>query len=200
MVSFPTPVVAANLASFSVTAEDKFGQTALTDNDVITFASTDSAAVLPASGQLQAGTGRFLGALATAGTWSLSAIDAALAVLGTESNIVVLTDTPGDVTSKVQISATALVFSHATLRSTTTLTITNTSSTAISGPLELVVTGLPAGVTLANESGTTAGGSPYILMAPATLIGPGQSITVLLSFSNPSGSLFSYGAGLYSWA
>ena len=65
------------------------------------------------------------------------------------------------------------------------MTITNISSAAIKGPLQMLFTGLTAGVTLANATGDLSGG-PYLTIASGvTSLAPGRSTTVSVQFDNP---------------
>jgi hypothetical protein len=94
-----------------------------------------------------------------------------------------------------QLSATAsgLVYSRATGLFSGTLTLTNTGSTALTGQLKVLLTGLPAGVTLANASGSAADGTPYILVSlPNNTLAPGASITFGVQFRNPNRLSFQY--------
>lgn len=63
------------------------------------------------------------------------------------------------------------------------INITNTSGKALSGPLHLVLGGLPNGVTLDNRSGVR-GGAPFVTL-PQGAIAPGATVTVTATFSNP---------------
>jgi hypothetical protein len=68
--------------------------------------------------------------------------------------------------------------------------ITNTGPGVIDTNLLVVVTGLPAGVTLLNGSGTTTGGDPYLrLFLHDGVIEPNASVSVQLQFSAHSGQL-----------
>ncbi len=74
------------------------------------------------------------------------------------------------------------------------ITITNTSGAALTGPFNLVVSGLPSNITLIHATGATAfnyPGSPYITLGSSSLA-PGASITVILSFNDPSLRYISY--------
>jgi hypothetical protein len=69
------------------------------------------------------------------------------------------------------------------------VTITNTSGTPLTGPLQLKLSGLGAGIGLDNASGMDAG-APFITLSGP--LNPGASITVPLTFSNPSRALITY--------
>jgi hypothetical protein len=68
-----------------------------------------------------------------------------------------------------------------------TLTITNTTEQTLSGPLALVLSGLPADVSLSNASGSWQG-SPYLDVV-GLLLPPGRKVRITLSFSIPDGAL-----------
>jgi hypothetical protein len=77
------------------------------------------------------------------------------------------------------------------------VTLTNTGTTAVKGPLFLILEDLPAGVTLANRSGATACfapiGSRYVEAFPeGSSLAPNTTVIVRLGFSDPSGAAISY--------
>ena len=77
------------------------------------------------------------------------------------------------------------------------VTVQNTSSSLLSGPIILVVDGLSANAVLSNSSGVTSSqaplGSPYIVV-PGTDSGlaPGASAAVVLQFANPTNAAITY--------
>jgi hypothetical protein len=66
---------------------------------------------------------------------------------------------------------------------TQTITITNTSSQALQGPLALVLQGLPAGVSLLDSDGTYQGNQYVNILGDNRKLKSGQSITITLKFS-----------------
>ncbi|HVX15776.1 MAG TPA: NF038129 family PEP-CTERM protein [Pirellulales bacterium] len=103
----------------------------------------------------------------------------------------------GDVTDRVRIESSGLIFNPATGLYVGHITYTNTSSSALSGPLPIVLENLPAGVALANGAGTTGpGGEPYLKDTAAT-VAPGESRDVLVQFSDPSGTPINYAPGVF---
>jgi uncharacterized protein (DUF2147 family) len=74
---FPSTVTAGNQQSFTVTAQDAFGNIATGYTGVVVFTSNDGQAVLPNSSGLVNGVGNFTATLKTAGTRSLTATDLA---------------------------------------------------------------------------------------------------------------------------
>ncbi|MET0323346.1 MAG: ExeM/NucH family extracellular endonuclease, partial [Duganella sp.] len=103
---------------------------------------------------------------------------------------------PADVTASVRTASSGLVLARATGKWNGTLTLTNNSATALTGPLQIALKGLPAGVTLFNASGTQ-GGAPYITAAVSSLA-PGASITVPLSFTRTGTAAVTYTTTIYS--
>ena len=94
---------------------------------------------------------------------------------------------PTNVTSQVKTTASGLVRNRATGLFGGTITLTNIGSTALTGQLEVVFTGLPPGVTLANASGYTSDGNPYLLVNLLTnTLAPGQSVSFTVQFSDPN--------------
>jgi hypothetical protein len=89
-----------------------------------------------------------------------------------------------------------LVFARATNQWSGTLTITNTGGAALSGPLQLSLGGLPAGVTLINASGNRSG-VPYITANTSSLTA-GASLTVPLTFSKTGTAAISYTTQVFS--
>ncbi len=102
-----------------------------------------------------------------------------------------------NVTSLVSVSLGGLRLNRTTKQVAETVTITNTSSSAIAGAISLVLDGLPAGVTLVGATGVTqqvgTPGSSYIdVLAAGSELGVGQSVTFTLVFNDPSLISFSY--------
>jgi hypothetical protein len=111
-----------------------------------------------------------------------------------------------DVTSKMKI-----VLGKATQNTTTkhysqTVTITNNTSAAITGPLALVLDNLVAAATLNNKGGVTQLvaplSSPYIVLnlGTATTLAVGKSVTVTLDFLDPSNAAITYKSRVLSGA
>lgn len=90
---------------------------------------------------------------------------------------------------RVRVTFSGLVLNRATNTFDTRASIANISTDTIGGPMRLVITGVtPAGVTLANPSGQTAAGRPYVTvpLSPSGLA-PGQSVSnIVLKFTNPA--------------
>ena len=103
-----------------------------------------------------------------------------------------------DVTSRVGFRAFAPVFNRFTGVYSQTITLTNTGATTLSGPIQLVLSGLTAGVTLTKSAGTDPTGNPYVT-AGAGDLAPGKSITIVLTFRKTSPGLYvNYVPKIYS--
>jgi hypothetical protein len=97
--------------------------------------------------------------------------------------------------SQVSTTASGLAYSRVTQTFNGTVTLKNISGSAISGPLQIIFTGLPATVTLANATGKLAG-TPYLTVQTASLAS-GQSITVNVQFKNPSNATVNVTPAIY---
>jgi hypothetical protein len=92
----------------------------------------------------------------------------------------------------ITVAKSGLRVDHATGQWGQTVTLTNTTASALTGPMALVLDSLPSSVTLGNADGFTSVaaplGSPYVLAAldESTQLGAGQSLTITLQFNNPS--------------
>lgn len=101
-----------------------------------------------------------------------------------------------DVSAGLRQSISGLVYNRLTQLYSGSITLSNISGAAISGPLQLKIQGLPAGVSLANASGSH-GGAPFITL-PTTSLAAGASLSVPLSISNPARLGLSYSASIFS--
>ena len=95
-----------------------------------------------------------------------------------------LTPAFSDVTGSFAVTRSGLTMNRITSKYTSTLTFTNTTGAAISGPFQVRLDGLSSGVTLDNKSGDNAG-APYITVNNASLAA-GEKVTITTTFSNPS--------------
>jgi len=94
-----------------------------------------------------------------------------------------------NVTSQVKVTSSGFLFSRVTGTFNGTVTVSNIGGSAISGPLQIGFSGLPAGVTLANAT-TTSEGVPYVTVAGGLAAGRATSFAV--RFSNPSNVMIGY--------
>ncbi len=83
-----------------------------------------------------------------------------------------------------------------------TVELTNTSGSAITGPISLVLEGLSGNASLLNASGKTTCtapvGSPYVAIAGP--LAAGASTTVVLQFSDPTNAAISYTSSVLAGA
>jgi len=103
---------------------------------------------------------------------------------------------PPNYTSSVSMSSTGFVYNRIKHTGTETVTIKNTSGQALTGPLQLVFSGLGAGVTAANATGTW-GGNPY-WTATGSSLAPGASVSVSVTLSYQTGTNVSATAAVVS--
>ena len=101
------------------------------------------------------------------------------------------------VAAGITVSSGPIVDHPRTMLYTQDVTLSNTNSTAVDGPMFLILEDLPAGVSIANESKPTSCyapiGSPYLVAIPAgSSLAPNTSAIVRLQFRDPSGSAISY--------
>lgn len=95
-----------------------------------------------------------------------------------------------DATASFSIMRNGLAVNRITGKYSGTLSFTNKTAAPISGPFQVVFNGLTAGVTLDNKSGVQ-GGYPYLTVSNGT-IAPGATVTVSMTFSNPSRAVVAY--------
>jgi len=101
------------------------------------------------------------------------------------------------VTETIGVSSSEIVYDADLKLYFQEVTLSNTGSTAVAGPLFFILEDLPAGVSLANKSGATACfapiGSRYVEALPeGSALAPDTSVVVKLGFSDPSGAAISY--------
>jgi len=97
-----------------------------------------------------------------------------------------------DVSASIRSTSSALVYNRATAKWTGSVTLTNTSGAAVSGPFQLQFDGLAAGSTLVGANGSHDG-SPYLSVSQSSLAA-GASITVPVSFTKTGGGSVTYSA------
>lgn len=97
-----------------------------------------------------------------------------------------------DVSASIRATQSALVYNRATAKWSGSVTLTNTGSAPLNGPLQLQFDGLVAGATLVGANGAHDG-APYLTLSQTTLA-PGASITVPTSFSKTGGGSVTYSA------
>jgi hypothetical protein len=100
--------------------------------------------------------------------------------------------------NQVSTTASGLAYSRVTKTFNGTVTVTNTSGSALrtTTNFQLAVNGLTDGVALANSTGTF-NHFPYITI-PMTSLAAGQSVTVPVQFNNPSNALINFTPEFYA--
>jgi beta-glucosidase len=103
---------------------------------------------------------------------------------------------PGtNVGSSVSVTSSGMVYNRIHGTGTETVTITNTSASPISAPIELVLSIVGSGVKAVNNTGTLTaaqGGDPYWTALSSGSLAPGASVTVTVTLS--------YGVGNFTTA
>jgi hypothetical protein len=113
-----------------------------------------------------------------------------LSISGTFNQTVTAARALTNVTADLSIKSGGFIFNRKTAQFAQSLTITNTSDAAITGPIELVFENLK-NATLANQTGTYSG-TPYITILSSGSLGVGQSLTVSLIFADPTLQAITY--------
>jgi Bacterial Ig-like domain (group 3)/FG-GAP-like repeat len=101
-----------------------------------------------------------------------------------------------NITAKLHITTTGFLYSRVTRTFNGTITVTNTSSAAIAGPIQIGFNALPAGITLVNA--TSKVGTGFIAIPGG--LAAGQTTTFSAHFSNPSNINISFATVAYSGA
>lgn len=101
------------------------------------------------------------------------------------------------VTETIAISSSKIVYNKSLKLYLQEVTLTNTGTTAVNGPLFLILEDLPSGVTLVNKSGATACfapiGSRYVVALPEGIaLAPNTTAVVPFGFSDPSAAAITY--------
>jgi hypothetical protein len=101
-----------------------------------------------------------------------------------------------NITSKLRITSTGFIFSHVTNTFNATLTVTNTTTSPITGPIQIGFGNVPQTITLANP--TVLKNEGFITI-PAGLAA-GKSATVPIRFNNPFLYAINYTLAAYAGA
>jgi glycosidase len=107
--------------------------------------------------------------------------------------VAVTYDVVADVSRSVHVST----YYHSAKYTSGTLRVRNTSGRNVFGPLQVVLTDLSPGVTLANAAGTYLG-SPYITIPRVTRLEPGAAASVQVQFNNPANEKIRFTPATYS--
>ncbi len=100
-----------------------------------------------------------------------------------------------NVTPQMTVTRSGVIYNRTALTATSTVTVRNNSGQTVTGPLNLVVTGLPAGVTVTNA--TANNGAGYVFSV-ATPLAPGQSVAIPLQFSMNAVQAINYLASIFN--
>jgi hypothetical protein len=117
--------------------------------------------------------------------------------LGANANIAVnISSSPVDVSNQVKVTSSGLVYSRATGQYSATITIQNTSTTAIAASILSVLTNLTAGATVVNRTGVVPtgayAGAPYVSAAGSGPLAPGTSVTIPVKLTYTGTAPLSY--------
>jgi hypothetical protein len=131
-------------------------------------------------------------AISTSGTASFGSTGAESFTLDAVGNIAFTC--ASNVSSEVGVVRSGYSYSIVTKRYAQTVTLTNSGSSKIAGPISLVLDDLSSDASLYNSAGTTECtaplGSPYVTLAGP--LNPGASATVVLQFTDPTKSAITY--------
>jgi hypothetical protein len=106
-----------------------------------------------------------------------------------------------DVTAKVQLVQSRLMFDLGTNRSYLDVSVKNISPNVLLTPIKVVIDSInPAGVTVANADGMTADGKPYIeyVMGTGQLLSGAATANKRILFNNAKRLRFSYTTKVYA--
>lgn len=110
-------------------------------------------------------------------------------VLGGVTRAFLMTPGTADVSAQVMVTRHGLRYSGNLKAFFQDVTLTNTGAATVTGPLSLVLAGLPVGVTLVNATGTTLvetpAGRPFINASAASLAA-GAQLTITLRLGDPA--------------
>ena len=127
--------------------------------------------------------------LDTSGSYTLAAL-ANLAGGGTLGPVVSSSFT---VASPVSLSFGSITYNSKTKLYSETVTLTNTTSGTLTGPMSLELTNLPSGVVLTDATGTTNGNPYYRFLTSGKTLKKGASVSITLTFTAASLSDITFG-------
>ena len=99
--------------------------------------------------------------------------------------------------SQIATTASGLAYSRVSQTFNGTVTLRNIGSSPISGPLQILFTAMPTGVTLVNATNNLSG-TPYLTVPAIASLAPGQAATVSVQFKNPSDAVINAVPVIYS--
>ena len=103
-----------------------------------------------------------------------------------------------DVSSKVSVTTSAFVLNRLRGTYSGSITIKNTSATALQRPLTLLLLNLSAGISVLNPLGTLAGQGPYLAVPGSSALAPNQSATISIEFTNTGNARTDFVVKTYS--
>lgn len=134
------------------------------------------------------------GSVSPTATTNYSVIGHNTAGDGTSASATVTVRALTEVTNGTRLNASALSLNRATGKYSGTITVTNTGSTALTGPVYVFFT-LPQGVTLPALA--TSGGLPYLSIAGGLAAGATTN-PVTITFTNPTNTRIAYTTRRYT--
>jgi len=97
-----------------------------------------------------------------------------------------------DVSGLVKVTETGFGLNHGTGLWASTMKVTNASTVAINGPVQVILSNLSVNATMVNNTGVR-NGSPYVTVSLGALA-PGASMSVSIQFKNPSNGYIIFSA------
>ncbi len=176
------------------TFEDAYGNVETGDNSDTIAVSVNSGPSTQLGGTLtaavQAGIATFSNlVLDTSGSYTLAVV-ANLAGGGTLGPAVSSSFT---IASPVSLSFGSITYSSRTKLYSETVTLTNITSGALTGPMSLELTNLPNGVTLTDATGTANGNPYYRFLTSGKTLKKAASVSITLTFAAASLSDIAFG-------
>lgn len=102
--------------------------------------------------------------------------------------------TASNVTAQAGVTRSGVSYNRTAMTAISRVTVRNNTASTWTGPLSLVITGLPEGVTLTNAASVNGAAYNYTLAAP---LAPGQSTAVTLNFALKAIVPINYTANVY---
>ena len=125
-------------------------------------------------------------------------LDGPFGSTGTETAAV---DVAADVSAEVEATQSGLIYNPQTQLFNGSITLTNVGGSPVDGPiLDVVLSGLSAGIQLVDAAGSTPAGDPYLTHdLNLNPLGPGQSLPPIpVQFSDPTQATIHYTPMVFS--
>jgi hypothetical protein len=190
----PSGIAGQTLGTVAAAIEDAYGNLETGDNSDAIAVSVNSGPSARLGGTLtetvQAGIALFSNLqLNTSGNYTLAA-EANLTGGGTLGPAV---SSDFTVASPVSLKFGSITYNSRTGLHSETVTLTNITSGTLSGPMSLVLMGLPSGVVLTDATGKTNGNSYVRFLKSGQTLRKGASVSITLTFTAPSLSDITFG-------